>query len=931
MEDQVRVLKENWIDNVSYANSTQSQYVKNKAIVDFKLGFNQILFISPERFVIPEFRSIISKIDSTNYGQSIGYCIIDEVHCVSEWGHDFRYDYLLLGKNTQKYSKSRDSEVSLMGLTATASFDVLADIERELQIEHDDVAEAIIMIENTVRPELFFRVVDISNAKNRSESLLYEIQNFNETFKYFNNKELLFKSQKHHFENFDPKDFAERTSLGAYKFDPDNQFVFKEKFSQLLDNLPKPFSSIVFCPVKGTKISPSTGEFINQKGVRYNHNLLRSNGVTAGYFYGSDETEDSEESQKVIQDHFHKFMNGNISTMVCTKAFGMGIDKDDIRATFHINYSSSLESLVQECGRAGRDKKVAIATILASDKTYFSFDYLKFTDFYKGLSDFDIKVIKTNLVEYFVDNRPVKIQFTTQEHFIAHLEECKFTSISKNGVVSTLSDFKVKNIKDIIKENINDLLIEKSEDRDIHDFFYENNFKGKRYENAQMFKLFTCAPEINGFDEIPALYQQLEAEKDNVVFSFMVPFNSKLEKPKFQFKDKYKTKDLSDYERQLIMQTPFFQNIYNLYNIPEDKVFEAYKLYYTAESVEDFWQKIETEKVISLEDLQNLSEEDKHIIEEPLVSQRNEIETGRLLYRLHSVGFLTGYTKDYRRKLYQCDFYKSSNVEYYIDKLHEFFKRYQSEKTAEESIRILSNQLSFEDGDLMNDLVLILNYLTEFTYNEIATKRRKATGEIKELIERILASEKNDYEKNLILKEDIYFYFNAKYARKGFVENNKSYSLVDDYYEDHDKEKDEILFKYIDEELLKFGTEQNNYKHLMGTCKKMLRNLTESENQKDWLLHLLLAFALYSTNNTSYRFDANLMLEIGFNRLLNDDDFLKNDYDRILTIFETYFNHLTKNIKEENVLLLDIQLIQNKVLQKLQSVMVEKYLFDFQN
>ena len=133
MEDQVRVLKENWIDSVAYINSSQNDDEKNQSIVDFKLGKKQMIFVSPERFVIENFRDILKHINSTGFGQNIIYCVIDEVHCLSEWGHDFRTDYLMLGDNAQTYCFSRksaveeqDTKVSLIGLTATASFDVFS-------------------------------------------------------------------------------------------------------------------------------------------------------------------------------------------------------------------------------------------------------------------------------------------------------------------------------------------------------------------------------------------------------------------------------------------------------------------------------------------------------------------------------------------------------------------------------------------------------------------------------------------------------------------------------------------------------------------------------------------------------------------------------------------------------------------------------------
>lgn len=925
MEDQVRVLRENWIDNISYANSSQSQYGKNKAIVDFKLGTKQLIFVSPERFVIESFRSLLKNIDSTKKGQSIGYCVIDEVHCVSEWGHDFRYDYLLLGKNAQDFCKTKDKVISLMGLTATASFDVLADIERELQIKSNDVAEAIIMIENTVRPELYFRIVDVSNIENRSEVLLNEMKNFNKTFNYFNNKELLIKSQNHHFINFDPKDFASINEDKTYQLDENNQYIFKEKLDQLIKVLPDPYAAIVFCPVKGTKISEKTGEFINNRGVRYNHKLLESNKITAGYFYGSDE--DSDFSQDVIQSHFEKFMNGNLSTMVCTKAFGMGIDKEDIRATFHINYSSSLESLVQECGRAGRDKKVSVATILANYTSYYAFDYLKITEYYKGLSNFDILVIKNNLVGYFEDREWKPFKFSSPDDFIYHLNNCLFSYRKKDGNILNFSDYKIKNLKEKIFQNLDELLIEKSEDRDIHDFFFDNNFKGKRYEDAQMEELFKEALKPDRIDdEYISLYEVLENTESGNSFEYIIPFKAKLDNPNYNLLNKYKTSELTDFERQLILNTPFFNKIFNEQSFDEQKILEAYKLYFKSDSIEEFWQKIETERILSIEALNNLSQYDRFEIERPLISQRNTVETGRLIYRLHSIGFLEGYTKDYNNEIYKCKLFKADSINYYLNKIEEFFKRYQSEKSAEESIRNLSSKLNFENYTFLDDLLIILRYLTDFTYSEIANKRRKATGEIKDLVERIILSNEDEYHKNLILKEEMYFYFNAKYARKGYIENGKNYSLVDDYYDNKMFDNIDILFKFIDDELLKNGTEQNNYKHLIGTCKKMLRNLTESENKKDWLLHLLLSFAFYSTNNLSYRYDANRTLENGFINLLNDEYFMNDDFYKVVEIFDFYFEKLDNNINNNNELKTDIHLIQNKVLQEIQSKMIEIYI-----
>lgn len=108
-------------------------------------------------------------------GVYFAYGVIDEVHCVSEWGHDFRLAYLHLGRNLFNYVlpkevEGEDNHISLFGLTATASFDVLADVQRELSgINAYSLDEdATVRYENTNRLELQYNVyeVDAKDAPN---------------------------------------------------------------------------------------------------------------------------------------------------------------------------------------------------------------------------------------------------------------------------------------------------------------------------------------------------------------------------------------------------------------------------------------------------------------------------------------------------------------------------------------------------------------------------------------------------------------------------------------------------------------------------------------------------------------------------------------------------------------------------------------------
>jgi ATP-dependent DNA helicase RecQ len=384
----------------------------------------------------------------------------------------------MLGKNSQRFAKTKTAKaVSLIGLTATASFDVLADIERELQIQHNDVADAIIMIENTIRPELFFRVTDVT-ALDRINELNNDFSKIGSNLQKLNNLELIEKSKQHHKENFnDVEVFSER-------------ILFKNETGELIDLNEKnqnDFFAIIFCPVKG--------QMGNEKGVDFVYQHLNSN--SKGFFYSSETEEESNE----VHEHFENFTTDKTKHIVCTKAFGMGIDKKDIRSTYHFVYSGSLESLVQEAGRSGRDKKISEANILISKIEYFKLDIYKFFSDNKEnkliQNKFTRKATRLCFEKRWDEKAKAfeNISFLSLDETLEAIESTDFSLLKRDGTkYNVLPTESISELKAKLKEKDSNehykYITEKYDDRNIHDYFHEMSFKGVDTEKSQFLNLF---------------------------------------------------------------------------------------------------------------------------------------------------------------------------------------------------------------------------------------------------------------------------------------------------------------------------------------------------------------------------------------------------------------------------------------------------------
>ena len=262
MQDQVSALLQLGI-SAAFLNSTLSEAESEQVISQMKAGQLDLLYIAPERINQP----------STQYWLSqcpISLIAIDEAHCVSQWGHDFRQDYLLLNQLTEHFPN-----VPRMALTATATPRSQQDIVNNLEL--DSPARFIASFD---RPNIHYSVTAKSDGK----------------------KQLL-------------------------------RFLTRHRES----------SGIIYCLSR--KKVESTAAWLNDRGL-----------VAMPYHAGL--------SAEVRAHNQARFLREDAVIMVATIAFGMGIDKPDVRFVVHMNLPKSIESYYQETGRAGRDGEPAEAFMI---------------------------------------------------------------------------------------------------------------------------------------------------------------------------------------------------------------------------------------------------------------------------------------------------------------------------------------------------------------------------------------------------------------------------------------------------------------------------------------------------------------------------------------------------------------------------------------
>lgn len=1008
MQDQYDNLVKNGIDSCNFINSKLTR--EEKTIATNQITESKVLFtfVSPERLQIEDFRTSLQEMHQNQVYFS--YCVIDEVHCVSEWGHDFRTSYLSLGRNTIEHCKTKNKEtIPIFGLTATASFDVLSDVERELSgngLTNIDT-DAIIRFENSNRTELQYQIVNTTvkferddnfkfilpdkteinlpiqpikgdikqqTALEKQSELVKVVELIPDSISALNkqtNKIIEWTKEKFSvdgnlpnikIENFDTSSFyslSEYYNTSIYKnggivFCPHRTHLFgvtdKFKFDKYDNDVHDEHGNIIHR--WGDFVLDENGNKVKlplPKRKAVADALTKTGKYEVGIFMGSSD-EDEKVGKEIETESFdnqRKFIENEQNIMVATKAFGMGIDKPNVRFTVHVNIPASIESFVQEAGRAGRDRKMALSTILFNEQKVAIFNQKFYEKIESKISEEALKILKRfKNQKYNKEEIPQILKALKNDELIQNekkiLESLGEIFTDKDNLLFFHNNsFKGQEkelvvINELLEEillpntdnlySISENLKEEIGEEEVWIGLFEGDFVDRVYVNfgnTEKFgfiniRNFSSNTSISTF---PMEHSLQVLNRVSFLIKEKFPNYSNTEELKKWLKEKTEGASENGIEKRL-NEIDFhqevnpeiiipFANKYADKNIFHEEFKTLFKetitdkasddvIFKSIEGTFDNYLKNVKEKLnINIE----ADENDLETLKQLYYSPRKKPDTDKAIFRLTSIGIIDDYTVDYNKDCYKISIVKKTDDEY-IEHLKIFMRKYYSANRVETEVK------KVEEAKGNTVLQKCLSFLTDFVYKEIEAKRLRSIEDM--ILACEIGMQKNGNEE---LKDFIHLYFNSKYAKENHEIDKENYSLTLDT--DNAKEYSfDILWKYIKATTIDpSGAQKDNTKHLRGATLRLLR--TEPRNGA---LLLLKAYSLF-------------VLGIGINKNIENE--AKESLTLGFKLFRDKYENLTFEELSQNIENYKRKIIENannsKEVAKILDVIIEELYLEFHN
>lgn len=897
MIDQYDKLRQNFIDKTLYINSFDTKEERIAKLELIANGKVQFAIIGPERFQILEFRNYMRDFVANKLYFS--YSVIDEAHCISEWGHDFRYSYLRLRDGISKYCFNEDeNEFCQIALTATASFDVIADIQRELKMTEDVLVgtppEAI------DRKELKFQIEEIPNPEFVDDQALFYIREKEVgRIKYPRIKQII----------------QSIPNNPALQLDNNQRSIFFQPSDNKYQNC-----GLLFCPTKSDTLG--NGVVANLKGfwtvnpysITFINGLENEHYLNCTTFMG--QSDDGSVVAKVSSNSFENqkaFLANKHNLMIATKAFGMGIDKPNIRYTIHYSIPQSVESFYQEAGRAGRDREKSINYILYNQfdvETNYDFIKSAFKSFTRERSIFNEILTEVNyesrffnkVLENYLNDKYNKNEY--QDRFNVYLstknpylniknkggtKNYGFLRLSTpnldgeinwiNGVDETTSTEVLNETRKYLKEVFIGVDIEKSirenKQKGLEDIINESNggfrFLNIGFENDTVEKLAQLVPPYDE-DIINPIINELQ----NRVPAYQLIGDNRIILKLLLKKLVLDAYDFTNHDDDAVAEQAFIDNL----------DFEYKRLVKYDRRVSGI----------------NLSDEQTSRFKKEYWRIRSEQDTMRAVYRLSIVGVIDDYVVDYRDRRIFIKFSGKSDDGYRTN-FQNYLRRYLGKQSTDKWIE------KAEAREEETELRKFLFTLTDFFEVTIAHKRLAAAKFMDDLCKAYVQNfDKESAEK--IFRENIVFYFTSKYANE----------LINKIGEFEDEEDFRIFIHFLnkienppDNEV---GLELNNAKHILGACQRY-KSSTGLENK---IIDLLSSFCTllleakvrghlsnFSQSNI-VKEQINICLEAFFHFSQKDNisnaKYLEalNKYDSLLTSLIPETSTISKTIKKSALL-----------------------------